>query len=129
MSLRVLVVDDSPIIRKILIKAINTCNIDINAVFQAENGIKALEVLKKEWIDVIFTDLNMPEMGGIELIENVRKDEAYSDTPVIVISSLQNEKIMEQAKALGVMYYIKKPFKPEQINLIFNDILGKLDPF
>ena len=129
MSIRIMVVDDSPIIRKILTKAIRSCKVEIDTIFEAANGIEALDILSKEWIDIVFTDLNMPKMGGMELIENIRKDDANMNTPVVVVSSIQNDAVINQAKELGVLYYLKKPFKPEQINLIFDDILGNLDPF
>jgi len=71
MSINVLVVDDSKITRSVIKKTIKIAGIDFNKIFEAENGKEALEVLGNEWIDLIFTDINMPIMGGAELFRSL----------------------------------------------------------
>lgn len=124
MSYRVLVVDDSEIVRNIIKKAINISGVEIQTIFEAGNGKEALAVLDKEWIDIVFTDLNMPEMTGFELVENMKNGDLLSDIPVVVVSSEQSSLKIEELLSSGVREYVKKPFRPEIFRDVFSRLLG-----
>ena len=68
MAYNVLVVDDSETIRAVLVRTLKITGVEINEIFQAENGAKALEVIDQNWIDIVFADINMPVMNGIEFV-------------------------------------------------------------
>ncbi|MBN2799454.1 MAG: response regulator [Deltaproteobacteria bacterium] len=113
MSYSVLIVDDSPLIRSMVLKSIAMSGLEILASFQAANGLEALEILREQWIDVVFADLNMPEMGGIELVERMSADSLLVSVPVVIVSSVRDEAHIEALKRKGIRAYIKKPFRPE----------------
>ena len=125
MSYNVLIVDDSSIVRSVVKKSINMSGIDVSSVFEAGNGKEALDVLNKEWIDIVFADLNMPEMNGIELVEKMSEDAMLVSTPVVIISSEQRQPKIDALKERGIRAYMKKPFRPEGFKDIVCNILGE----
>ena len=86
MPINILVVDDSASMRKVLRKSIQMCNIGVVTFFEAENGQEALNVLKNEWIDLVFTDINMPVMDGFELVNKLHENDLTKNTPIIVVT-------------------------------------------
>lgn len=124
MSYRILVVDDSEIVRNIIKKAISISGVEIQTIFEASNGKEALAVLDREWVDIVFTDLNMPEMTGFELVEKMKTGDLLADIPVVVVSSEQSSVKIEELLSSGVREYVKKPFRPEIFRDVFNKLLG-----
>ena len=108
----VLVVDDSVTVRKFVSTALRLSGC---RVVTACDGMEALEKLPNENIDVIITDLNMPDMDGYEFIKNLRSSPAYQSIPVIVLSSLTGQAEKDRALLLGVCTYLEKPFTIESI--------------
>jgi len=125
MAFNILVVDDSETMRAVIIRTIGMTGIEIGTMFQAGNGKEALEILDLDWVDVILSDINMPEMGGVELLKAIKDDEVLSNIPVIFISTESSQTRMQEAEDLGVAAYIKKPFMPETIKVILLDVLSK----
>ncbi|OGV52947.1 MAG: two-component system response regulator [Lentisphaerae bacterium GWF2_52_8] len=124
MAFNVLIVDDSSVVRSVIGKTITLANIPLNEVFYAVNGEEALKVLGEKWVDIVITDINMPVMDGLELIDRISKDGLMSSIPVVVVSTEGSTTRIEELKAKGVRGYIRKPFTPEQISGIFKEILG-----
>ena len=124
MSLNILIVDDSATVRAVIAKTINMSDIPVSELHQAENGKEALDILGQNWIDLILADINMPVMGGIEMIERMHEDGLLKTIPVIVVSTEGSATRMEQLKAKGVRAYIRKPFTPEVVQKVIADILG-----
>ncbi len=87
---KVLVVDDSAIARSIIRRSLEICGLQDVEFREAGNGHKALDLLKEEKVDLVFTDLNMPQMSGEELLKRIKSSPKLFDIPVIVISSLGN---------------------------------------
>ncbi|HMA61436.1 MAG TPA: response regulator [bacterium] len=127
MSLNVLIVDDSTVVRKIISKTLKLTGIPINEFHDASNGKEALEVLNDEWIDIVFTDINMPVMGGVKMIEKMNQDGMMQTIPVIVISTEGSETRIEQLSQQGVKAYLRKPVTPEKLRDVVKDILGIKD--
>ncbi len=127
MSFNVLIVDDSSVVRKIVRKSISMSGIEASTVYEAANGKEALEILNKEWVDIVFADLNMPEMNGVELVEKMSEDSMLVSTPVVIISSERREKRIEELKDRGIRAYIKKPFRPESFATVVHDVLQTTD--
>jgi chemosensory pili system protein ChpA (sensor histidine kinase/response regulator) len=119
-KIRVLIVDDSPSVR------LNTSRIIEKAGWQAEtarNGIDALEKLKIPPLpNIILSDVEMPKMGGFELVAAMNEDEVLKNIPVIFISSRADERNRDQAAAAGVAAYLTKPYDPIQLMELINGL-------
>lgn len=123
MSYRILIVDDSSVVRSMVKKAIAMAGLEIGEVLEAGNGREALEALQSHWVDIVFTDLHMPEMTGIELVQAMARSGVLATTPVVVVSSDPSESRVEELRRLGVRAYLKKPFRPEGFRAIVEEVL------
>jgi two-component system chemotaxis response regulator CheY len=110
-----LVVDDSPVGRKILRRALAMVGVDGGSVQEAEDGLAALELLRARPIDVVVTDIHMPRMDGIELVRQMRADGRLAKTAVIVVSSDRNDGRQQELRKLGACAYVVKPLRPEEL--------------
>ncbi|MBI5095374.1 MAG: response regulator [Candidatus Hydrogenedentes bacterium] len=124
MSLNILVVDDSITVRAVIAKTLEVAGVSVNCLYQAANGKEALDILAEQWVDLIFSDINMPIMGGVEMIEKLNADATLSCIPVIVVSTEGSATRMEELKSKGVRAYIRKPFTPEMVRKVVDDITG-----
>ena len=124
MKLNVLIVDDSATIRAVMEKTLNLAGVNTNQVLHAAHGKEALEILGNEWIDLIFADINMPVMNGVEMIEKMSEDGLLKTIPVVVVSTEGSQTRIEQLKDKGVTAYIRKPFQPEDFKAIVEDLTG-----
>ncbi|MCC6581155.1 MAG: response regulator [Phycisphaeraceae bacterium] len=124
MALNILLVDDSDTIRAVMEKTLRIAGVPIAAVHHASNGRDALKVIADNWIDLIFADINMPVMNGVEMIEKMSEDGLMKTIPVVVVSTEGSRTRIEQLKDKGIVAYIRKPFHPEQFRGIVEDITG-----
>ena len=124
MDFNILVVDDSQMVRAVIAKTLQLAEIPVKELFQAANGKEALDILGNNWIDLVFADINMPVMTGVEMIEIMHENGLLQTVPVIIVSSDGSSTRMDQLKAKGVTAYIRKPFTPELLKSVVNDILG-----
>ncbi len=126
MALNVLVVDDSSVMRGIIIKTLRLCGIPLGEIHQAGNGKEGLEVLEQNWIDLALVDINMPVMNGEEMIEKVRENPETRDLQVIVVSTESSETRIEmlQKKDIG---FVHKPFSPEILRETIAEMIGGLN--
>ena len=127
MALNILVVDDSAIVRAVISKTFKLVGIPVGELYQAANGKEALEILNENWVDLVFSDINMPVMGGVEMIEKMSDDGLLKTIPVVVVSSEGSTTRIEQLKSKGISAYIRKPFTPELVRKVVDDIIGGLD--
>jgi chemosensory pili system protein ChpA (sensor histidine kinase/response regulator) len=118
---RALVVDDSLSVRKVAEKFLRALGVD---VVLAVDGQDALERLRVETVDIVFTDLEMPRMHGYELIREIRFIPAFADLPIAVVTSRSSQKHRDHARALGANDYVTKPFTQERFAEILNQWLG-----
>jgi len=123
-SLKVLIVDDSSIVRSVIQMTLNMMSTPVDDCTQAANGKEALDALGKSPVDLCFVDINMPVMNGVELIEAMNRDPKLKRIPVIVISTEGSTTRMDQLRSMGVKGYIRKPFTPEQFQEVVGKILG-----
>jgi two-component system chemotaxis response regulator CheY len=115
MALNVLVVDDSAVIRKVVIRALSQTGVTLGEIQQAADGKEALVILRACRIDLVLSDINMPNMDGIQLLEEMQKEALLQVIPVIMITTEGSQsKVMDAAK-LGAKGLVRKPFVPEQI--------------
>ncbi len=124
MAYNVLIVDDSSTARSVIGKTLSISGVDLGKVFTAANGQEALDILGKEWVDIVFADINMPVMNGIEMISKMEADGLLKSVPVVVVSTEGSSTRIESLIGKGVKGYIRKPFSPEKIKQIFLELLG-----
>lgn len=125
MAFNILVADDSETMRAVIKKTVTMSGVPVGEFHEAANGREALDVLEKNWIDVILSDINMPEMGGMELLKVVNEDEDLRRIPLIFITTEGSDARREEARRLGVAGYVKKPFQPQAIKAILYEVLEK----
>jgi len=106
-----------------LAKTLRISGLQINEVFMAENGARALEILQENWIDLVLTDLHMPVMSGMDMIEKMASDGLLSSLPVVVITSDASQLRMQELQERGVRDYLCKPVRPEHVKKTVEDIL------
>jgi|SRR5271165_1524569 len=114
-ALRTLVVDDSPVMRKIVARTLRQAGISIGQVLEAGNGSQALDILRQQTVDIVLCDINMPVMDGLELVRQLRTLENARGVPVLMITTEGSESHVAEAIACGARGYIRKPFTPDQM--------------
>lgn len=114
MPINVLVVDDSGVMRSMIIKSLKMCELPLGRIYQAEDGEKGLAVLKENWVNLVIVDINMPVMNGEEMIDHMKQDKEMKNIPIIVISTEGSESRLNRLKETGAAF-IHKPFTPEMI--------------
>jgi two-component system, chemotaxis family, chemotaxis protein CheY len=124
MALNILVVDDSSTVRAVIRKTLELAEVPVKTLYEACNGKEALEILADSWIDLIFADINMPVMGGVEMIDKMSEDGILKSVPVVIISTEGSKTRIEQLKQKGVSAYLRKPFTPELLKQVVDDVLG-----
>jgi len=126
MALNILIVDDSSVMRTIIIKTLRLSRLPLGEVHEATNGQEALKVLDGNWIDLALVDINMPVMDGEEMINKLRQNPATADLPIIIVSTegseTRKDRLME--KKVG---FVHKPFTPETLRFAILRTLGGLD--
>ena len=110
-----LIIDDSSTARMIIKRCFETAGYAGIEFLQAEDGLEALDILNSSEIDLIVADMNMPKMDGEDLIKKIKLNEKLKKIPVIIISSNQNDVIRNEMDELGILGFIQKPVKPENI--------------
>lgn len=109
----ILIADDSPTMRAMLVSTIEMLG-DFHVV-EASSGFEALRLLPREKVDLILTDINMPDINGLELISYLRNNSNYRSIPVFIISTEGSQKDVEKGKLLGANEYVVKPFDPARL--------------
>jgi two-component system, chemotaxis family, chemotaxis protein CheY len=115
MNVDVMIVDDSAAIRKILKRMLDGAGITLGNVVEAADGAEALEKLKQQPINLILSDINMPNMDGIQLLTELKSKAEYKHIPVIMITTEGGEAKVMEAVQLGASGYVRKPFTSAQI--------------
>ncbi len=115
MVLDVLIVDDSAAIRKILQRVLSQAEIKVSNLYEAGDGMEALEILRASHVDLILADINMPKMDGIQLLREVKTNEAWKKIPVVMVTTEGGQSKVIAAAELGANGYVRKPFTADQI--------------
>jgi two-component system chemotaxis response regulator CheY len=123
MPQRVLVVEDSATMRGFVTSTLE--NAGPFEVTQAPSGFEALKILPRAQYDLIITDINMPDINGLELIRYVRESERHAKTPLVVISTDGRDADRERGLKLGADAYLIKPFEPEQLLEVVRRVLDR----
>jgi two-component system chemotaxis response regulator CheY len=127
MAYNILIVDDSRTMRAVIAKTLAAGGVPTAEVHEAANGREALEKLDAAWIDLVLTDLHMPEMDGEALVARMAERDLMGATPVVVVSTEGGEERIEGLKAHGIAGYLRKPFTPEDLKQLVDHVLGGSD--
>ncbi len=125
MAWNVLVADDSATVRAVLVKTFQMVQAPFERVLQAANGREALELIEREPINLLFTDINMPEMDGVELIETMAARGLLERIAVAIVSTEGSATRIERLRELGVRAYLRKPFSPEHLGQVLGQMMGE----
>ena len=108
MGKRILVIDDSSTMRKIVSRSLRQAGLEFDEILEAADGQEALDLLENEKIDLILSDINMPNMDGIEFLRQKKELDAIKDIPVVMITTEGGADIIGEAKSLGAAGSVKK---------------------
>lgn len=123
MAINILIVDDSAVMRAMILKTMRMANLPLGEIHQAANGQEGFDILNQHWIDLVIADINMPVMNGEEMIDRMQENPDIRDIPIIVVSTEGSEKRIERLQHKGARF-IHKPFSPEIIRDTIRDITG-----
>ena len=113
--LDVLIVDDSAAIRKILQRVLRQTEIPIGTVYEAGDGVEALETMRRQTIGLVLSDINMQNMDGLEFLTKMRAEQVWHAIPVLIVSTEGTQAKVLEAVERGASGYVRKPFTAEQI--------------
>ncbi|MEW6107893.1 MAG: response regulator [Nitrospirota bacterium] len=118
----ILIVEDSATTRALIRAVIEELG-DFETV-EASSGFEALKILPSQQYDLIITDINMPDINGLELINFVRNNPRYNHLPIIIVSTEKSEEDKRRGMALGATAYITKPFKSFELQDVIKKTIG-----
>lgn len=125
MAYNILIVDDSPAMRRVVKRVIDLSGFEVGSYFEAGDGGEALVLLHAHWVDLIVTDINMPNVDGEQLLLAVRADAMLAEIPVLVVSTDQSASRIEGMMAQGANGYLAKPFMPAALGEQMSRLLGE----
>jgi len=114
MAINLLIVDDSGVMRAMVLKTMRMAGLELADVYEAANGQEGLDLLENHWIDLAIVDINMPVMNGEEMIDRMKENPETNEIPVVVISTEGSKARIESLQHKGATF-IHKPFSPETI--------------
>jgi two-component system chemotaxis response regulator CheY len=123
-KLKVLIVDDSSVMRKIVERSLRQAGLHLGEVLEAGNGAEALIEVQKGSLDLILSDINMPAVDGLEFLKSLGGIESAKGVPVVMITTEGSEARVVEALSAGAKGYIRKPFTPEQVRERIAPLLG-----
>jgi two-component system chemotaxis response regulator CheY len=125
MSLRIMIVDDSPAMRTFIGRIVQLSGLDIESCVQASNGKEALSLLRQQLVDVVLSDINMPLMDGEQFLRELAGDAHLKSVPVVVVSTDSTDLRKNRMMELGAKGYVRKPFAPETLRHELELALGE----
>ncbi len=121
---RILIVEDSPTMRALLNSALEGLEVPVK-ITEASSGFEALRCLPREPFDLIVTDINMPDINGLELVSFAKSNNAYRSIPLIIVSTEGADRDRERGLELGADAYLVKPFEAEYLQEVVGDLLSR----
>ena len=121
---RILIVEDSATMRSLLVSTLESLELPLR-ITQAASGFEALRSLPRDEFDLIVTDINMPDINGLELVSFVKRNAAFRSIPLVIVSTEGSERDREKGLELGADAYLVKPFDPEALRRVARELLGK----
>ena len=123
--MRTLIVDDSAVMRKVIERSLRASGLDISQLYEAASGLEALEVLRTTGtFDLIFSDVHMPGMDGLEFLEQRRAQRLAPAVPIIMITAEASQTLLLRILLAGASGYLSKPFTTEHVRACLNALLS-----
>jgi two-component system chemotaxis response regulator CheY len=119
---RILIVEDSPTMRSLLTSSLEALPGPVK-ILEVGSGFEALRHLPRQRFDLIVTDINMPDINGLELVSFVKSNEAYRDIPLVIVSTESSSRDRDRGLELGADAYLVKPFEPDELREIAASLL------
>ena len=124
MAYCVMIVDDSRSMRSFVRRVMDLSGFEVDSCFDAANGAEALALLHAHPVDIILTDINMPEMNGEDFVRELEREEKFRSIPVVVVSTDATQNRIRRMLDLGAKGYVVKPFSPEALRGELERVLG-----
>ena len=121
---RILIVEDSETMRSLLAASLEELEAPVK-ITEAASGFEALRVLPREDFDLVVTDINMPDINGLELVSFVRNNQRFESIPVVIVSTEGSERDRDKGLQLGADAYLVKPFEPAELREVVSDLLAR----
>jgi len=115
MPANILIVDDSAAIRKILQRVLRQAELPLGQIYEAGDGVQALEAMNANSVDLVLSDINMPNMDGLQLLAQIKANPQWHAVQVVMITTEGNQARVMEAVGLGAAGYVRKPFTADQI--------------
>lgn len=125
MGWNILLVDDSKTTKAVIAKALAMSGVALGSLYDGANGLEGLAILRQEKVDLVFADINMPLMGGMEMVSLMKGDEALKGIPIVIISTEGSATRIQELERLGINAFLRKPFQPEALKKTVDSILGE----
>lgn len=120
--MRILIVDDSAMMRSIIKRIIKLADVPVEAIFEASNGAEGLALLETHDVQLLLTDINMPVMSGAEMLREIASNDRWRRLSRVIISTDGSDARREEAADLDVRCYLEKPFSPEVLRDVLNEV-------
>jgi two-component system chemotaxis response regulator CheY len=120
--MRILIVDDSSMMRAMIKRVVKLTNVPVHEILEAGDGAEALTLLEQHDVQLLLTDINMPVMNGAELLRALADDDRWSGLTRVIISTDGSTARRDEAAELDVRCYLEKPFSPEVLRDVLNDV-------
>ena len=120
----ILIVEDSATMRSLLAASLEELEIPVK-ITEADSGFEALRCLPRDRFDLVVTDINMPDINGLELVSFIKKNDRYSSIPLVIVSTERSDRDRDKGLGLGADAYLVKPFEPETLRQVVRDLLAR----
>ena len=120
--MRILIVDDSSMMRAMIKRVVKLTDVPVEEILEAGDGAEALSLLEQHDVQLLLTDINMPVMNGAELLRALADDDRWSGLTRVIISTDGSTARRDEAAELDVRCYLEKPFSPEVLRDVLNDV-------
>lgn len=121
---KILIVEDSATMRSMLTATLEDLDLPVK-VTEASSGFEALRFLPRDNFDLIVTDINMPDINGLELVSFVKRNEKYSNIPLIIVSTEGSDRDRDKGLELGADAYMVKPFEPDVLREVAMNLISR----
>jgi two-component system chemotaxis response regulator CheY len=121
MAKRILVVEDSPMTRSLIVSSLE--DMGDFTIIEAANGFQALRKLPEVSPDLVITDINMPDINGLEVVRFIKQNESFKHIPCIIVTTEGRDVDRERGLRLGADRYLVKPFEPEELQGFVKELL------
>jgi two-component system chemotaxis response regulator CheY len=123
MAINILIVDDSSTMRGFMKRTLEATKLPLGDLWEAGNGREGLDQMRDHWVDLVLADLNMPDMTGVEMIDEMSRQPMLAPIPVIVVSSEGDQAVLHSLAQKGVKEFIRKPFHAGLLQEVVEKVL------